>query len=110
MYAQKLRRVAAPLSVGLIIVGFFLVISGYQPLGIVGAAMLVLAIFVPFLSLGNKPDPAWLRTKAGAPNHDPRSNADASEPDADRVTEAPNQEKGAGRVASSPRAVSSPRH
>lgn len=79
---------SVPLSLGLVVVGFLLVISGYQPLGIAGAVLLVLAIFVPFLSLGIKPDPVMFRTKAGEPDHDPQANADASETDAERAAEA----------------------
>ncbi len=110
MYAQQLRRVSVPVSILLIVVGFILVMAGSEPLRIVGAVLLVLAIFVPFLSLGIKPDPVMFRTKAGEPDHDPQANAGASETDADRDSEAPSQEKEAGRVASEPRAVSSTRH
>lgn len=110
MYAQKIKRVSAPLSIGLVVVGFLLVISGYQPLGIIGAGLLVLAIFVPFLSLGIKPDPVMFRTKAGEPDHEPQADRGASEPDVGRASEAPSQERGAGRAPSEPSAASSPRH
>ena len=57
MFSQRIRRVSVPLTISLLVVGFALVMTGYLPAGIAGVVVLVFAIFVPFISLGIKPDP-----------------------------------------------------
>lgn len=62
MLARQYRRRAPLITLLLIVVGFFLIISGYPPLGFLGAALILLSIVVPWLTLGIKPDPpGWNR-------------------------------------------------
>lgn len=72
MLTQHLRRFAPSVSLLLVLVGFTLVMIGNEPIRFAGAALLVLAIFVPFFSLGVKPDPVgWDRDRDAARSNRP---------------------------------------
>lgn len=65
MLTRQFRRNAPLITVLLVLVGFTLVMTGSEPFRIAGLVLLLLFPFVPFLSLGVKPDPpGWNRDAA----------------------------------------------
>lgn len=93
MLTRQFRRYAPLLTVLLLLVGFTLVMTRIESLGILGLVLLLLVPFVPFLTLGVKPDPIGWNRK---PTKTDRSDAAAS-PAADVETTAAGTEPGAKR-------------
>jgi hypothetical protein len=51
MIAHLLKTSPGPISAVLLVVGFAMMASGYLPLSVAGAALILLAFFVPFIRL-----------------------------------------------------------
>ncbi|MDQ3693844.1 MAG: hypothetical protein M3464_09470 [Chloroflexota bacterium] len=98
MITHHLKRFAPTVTIALILVGFTLVMTGNEPIRIAGLVLLVLSPFVPFLSLGVKPDPVgWNRARDAALSNRPDGPA-AMEPTAGAAPDA----KSEPRAASDP--------